>query len=149
MKHRKSSFCIYQCASGSTLLCTGTVWILNELHIISLPFTNLSALLLPVAFDSYCVGSLHAVSLQNRSVALGVIYSVIIVLNALGLFGIASPDYLWHQSFDNNSVIYRSVETTDSSEFALSPDIASASMNLSAGAPKEILAYLAKRHQSF
>ena len=69
--------------------------------------------------------------------ALGVIYSVIIVLNALGLFGIASPGYLWHQSFDNNSVIYEvSKQQTQAGSF---PDIASASMNLSAGTPKEIL----------
>lgn len=140
MKHRKSSSAYISALLGSTLLCTGTVWILNELHVISLPFYKLVGsfyYLWPLIL--IVLGLCMLFRSRIVAVALGFIYSVIIVLNALGLFGIASPDYLWHQSFDNNSVIYRSVETTDSSEFALSPDIISASMNLSAGVPKEIL----------
>lgn len=125
---------------GSVLLCAGVVWILNGLHIVSLPFytlVNSFYSLWPLIL--IVLGLCLLFRSKIIAVALGILYSAVIVLNAYGVFGIVGPNYFWHQSINDDAAAYEQVATYQSDSVALSPDITAAAISLSVGTPKKIV----------
>ncbi len=140
MKRRKTSSAHVTALIGAVLLCTGTVWALDGLRIISLPFfqlLNSFFALWPLVL--IVIGLCMLFRSRIVAVALGFIYFAVILLNALGTFGTVNPNYLWYQNLTGEAAIYEEVSSSEHSEISLSPDITSSTMVLSAGTPRQIV----------